>query len=76
MKLQIKCCRCKHVHTEEDRVNSPDRQYANMVNKVCPRCGARPYFLLRADGSLANSSAEWGKQKIAWPKTNAEGGGE
>lgn len=40
----VQCCRCKHKHTEHDRVPKPDPKCAGLENMVCPRCGARSYY--------------------------------
>lgn len=47
----VKCCRCRHVHQESDRVEkAPSKAKAGalvMTQLVCPKCGANAFYELR-----------------------------
>lgn len=62
MNRPIRCCRCRHVHTEADRVSMQQRgQPRGSTVEVCPRCEAHSYHMLRADGQIAKNESEWAK---------------
>ncbi|TAN12925.1 MAG: hypothetical protein EPN34_03110 [Burkholderiaceae bacterium] len=46
--LQIKCTRCRHAHTEADRIERPRPRRSTselqVYDRVCPRCGCKNYY--------------------------------
>jgi hypothetical protein len=61
----IRCCRCKHVHCEADRVDVPEKgQPRGSFVQVCPKCGAHSFFMVRTDGKNAKDASEWAPAAI------------
>ncbi len=42
-KQVVTCCRCKHTHAEQDRLQVPSKQFDGCTVSTCPRCGAHLY---------------------------------
>lgn len=46
--VKLKCTRCRHVHTEADRISLPRPRRSTseiqMSDMVCPRCGCKNYY--------------------------------
>lgn len=46
--LIIKCTRCRHMHTEAERISLPRPRRSTseiqMSDTVCPRCGGKSYY--------------------------------
>ena len=45
----VRCCRCRRLHFEEQRLSIPDRErgWKGWQVLVCPRCGAKTYRILK-----------------------------
>jgi predicted nucleic-acid-binding Zn-ribbon protein len=44
LKTPMKCCRCRNLHTEADRVHVPSKRFANATESTCPRCGSKSFY--------------------------------
>jgi len=66
MKTEIyKCCKCKHVHSSENR----EMKKSGAFNKsVCPKCGSAPYYLMPDDFEPFSNGAEF----MSWQSNNCD----
>lgn len=56
MNYLVKCTRCRHNHGEASRVDVRDKKERGVFHQVCPKCGCRSYYNLKADGKIARFS--------------------
>jgi len=76
VKKPVKCCRCKHVHSEDDRPRKRNRKSPIFsFTTVCPKCGAHSFYMVRADGKIAQSETEWAAT-LTLPSAELKNGGQ
>lgn len=46
--ILVKCCRCRNKHRESERQPVPSKRHKGLgvSNMVCPRCGAKDYYMV------------------------------
>lgn len=49
----VRCCRCRNLHGENDRVRKKRRD--GWFQSICPRCGGIDYHPVNADGNNCKS---------------------
>lgn len=57
----VRCCRCKHVHGEQDRILLPASDGVGEVS-TCPKCKGHSFYKVRSDGKNVRNGDEWAEQ--------------
>ena len=49
--LFVRCCQCKNEHFELERHLVPSQKFEGALDKVCPRCQCREYYIIEDEES-------------------------
>lgn len=66
--INVKCCRCRHLHKESERLEQRSKRFSWGYEMVCPKCGAKSYYDMTPQVAYC-----WASGEIAFASTHPDG---